>query len=188
MKKLILISIFAFITGCISAPTATPENYYTLQSINSESLSNKTISIGLESPNIPSYLDKSQIIIEDKDASILQINEKERWIEPFGKLLERTIINDFYAYLPNAIISNPLINSEKTDYNVSIQINKLNGPLNGTITLDAIYTIQNNKASKSTQKRVVLTEQTGPTYTDFTYSQSKLIDELVKQIITEIIK
>ncbi|MBD5398120.1 hypothetical protein HDR60_01275 [bacterium] len=188
MKKLILVTILAFITGCISAPTATPENYYTLQSINSESLSNNTISIGVESPNIPAYLDKSQIIIEDKDASILQINEKERWIEPFGKLLERTITNDFYTYLPNAIISNPLINPEKTDYNISIQINKLGGPLNGTLTLDSIYTIQNNKTKNTYQKRVILNEKCGPTYLEFTNTVSKLVNDMVKQIASVIAK
>lgn len=188
MKKILAITILTFLTGCFSAPTATTENYYTLQSTQSTPLSMKNISISLNSPDIPSYLNKSQVIVEDANSSLLQINEKERWIEPFGKLLERTITNDFYTYLPNAVIFNPAISLQKTDYNISIQINKLSGALNGTITLDAVYTIQNNKTKNSYQKRITLTKECGATYLDFTIVQGTLVNDMVKQIATTIIK
>ncbi|MGN0929544.1 MAG: membrane integrity-associated transporter subunit PqiC [Alphaproteobacteria bacterium] len=188
MKKILLIAILTFITGCMSTPIAKTENYYTLQAVQSEPVSLKNISISLNSPDIPSYLNKSQVIIENANSSILQINEKERWIEPFGKLLERTITNDLYTYIPNATISNPAISLEKTDYNISIQINKLGGPLNGTLTLDAMYTIQNNKTKNTSQKRMILNEKCGSTYLDFTTTLSKLVNDMVKQIATIITK
>ena len=189
MKKLfLLIATMTIITSCISAPTAKTENYYTLQPIQSTPITTKNISIGLMPVDIPSYLDKPQIIVQSNNSAIFQINEKERWIERFGKLVDRTVTNDLYSYIPNALISNPLIDEENSEYNVSIQINKIGGALNNTLSLEAVYTIQNNKTSKTIQKRVMLNEKTGPSYIDYADTISKLINEMVKQIATEIVK
>ncbi len=189
MKKLsLLIVIMTIVTSCISAPTAKTENYYTLQTIQSNPISAKDITIGLMPADIPSYLDKPQVIVQSDNSAIFQINEKERWIERFGKLVDRAIASDLYTYFPNAIISNPLTDEMSSEYTVSIQINKIGGPLNGTITLESVYTIQNNKTSKSKQKRFVKSETTGPSYIDYADTISKLLNEMVKQIATEIAK
>lgn len=188
-KSALLIAIMTIVTSCISAPAAKTENYYTLQTIQSNPVvSAKEITIGLMPADIPSYLDKPQVIVQSDNSAIFQINEKERWIERFGKLVDRAIASDLYTYFPNAIISNPLTDEMSSEYTVSIQINKIIGPLNGTITLESVYTIQNNKTTKSKQKRFVKSETTGPSYIDYADTISKLLNEMVKQIATELTK
>ena len=103
MKKIVFI-VFLLLTACFGGYSK-PTKFYNLLSYKNKVISNKIISINIEPINIPSYLDRPQIITIGSQPTELNISETNRWAEPLNIAMQRALIQDLQSSLPNAMIN-----------------------------------------------------------------------------------
>ncbi len=189
MKKIIaLFCCCLALAGCLGAPSK-PAQFYTLTDVTGgKALSQKSFTLSIDSVDMPNYLDKPQIVTMDKQSGQVNVSEMNRWIEPFGHLFQRTLINDLYQYLPNAVITNTLLTLDKADKSVFVQINQLNAAFNGQATLDVLCKIRNKDGKVIYEKRSVFTEPVGDSYDSISAAASALVGKLAKLISQEAIR
>ena len=188
MKKIITLCSAILLSACVGGTSKDP-NVYTLKSIDSsitEIDQNTKASVGIAEVKVPNYIDKPQIILIESDGITLKKSEFERWSEDLASLTQRTLAGDISAYLPNAIIKPKNFINEKFDFVVYVEINDMTGTFADKATLDVWWTVVDSNNNMVFKKQTKIQNELGDTYTDFVIAQSKLLDELSKEIATEL--
>lgn len=100
-----LLCAFVF-TGCISASVSPTPRFYMLHSVDKDAVGEKfnmpaDIIIGVGPVKIPQYLNRPQIVTQDKN-KMLTFAQLDRWGEPLDSGLERLIAENLTLMLPGA--------------------------------------------------------------------------------------
>ncbi len=92
--------------------------------------------------NIPSYLNRPQIVMRDKGAKII-IEERHRWGENLDKAISR-VLSDALTNNLTAIngVAVPLKLGMHPDYTIQVDISHFEGNINDYLELDAFWTLQ----------------------------------------------
>jgi len=188
MKKIIALCSAILLSACVGGTSKAP-NIYTLKSIDSGITAidqNTKVNVGIAEVKVPNYIDRPQIILVESDGITLKKSEFERWSEDLATLTQRTLAGDISAYLPNAIIKPKNFINEKFDFVVYVEINDMTGTFADKATLDVWWTIVDSNNNMVFKKQTKIQNELGDTYTDFVIAQSNLLDELSKEIATEL--
>ena len=188
MKKIIALCSAILLSACVGGTSKAP-NIYTLKSIDSGLTAidqNTKVNVGIAEVKVPNYIDRPQIILVESDGITLKKSEFERWSEDLATLTQRTLAGDISAYLPNAIIKPKNFINEKFDFVVYVEINDMTGTFADKATLDVWWTIVDSDNNMVFKKQTKIQNELGDTYTDFVIAQSNLLDELSKEIATEL--
>ena len=188
MRKLWLFFPVLLLSACIG--TSRPARFYNLQAENIGAYSNAAVraDIGVREVKIPDYLDKPQIATLKSGGVEVDISELNRWSEPLGTMLQRTIAEDMALVLPRAAVKGQMSVREKFDYTVSVEVNKFDGQFGGEAVLEAWWYIRDAQGNTVVRKRTELSEQLGKTYDDLAMVQSNLIAKLSRQIALQIVE
>ena len=94
IKKVVCVVSLFFMTGCFGGYS--PEStFYTLQSIeNVMPLSQTTLSLGVDLPDLPEYADRPQIVSVSSVNSELNIDETNRWGEDLDIMLQNIVVTE----------------------------------------------------------------------------------------------
>ena len=180
MKKILTLILFLCLSACFGGVSPTSQ-FYTLESVsNVKPLSDKKITIGIGGPDIPSYLDRTQMVFND--GANVTISETHRWVESFGKLFSSIVINDMNAYLPNAIIQNKMLSVQPSKINVSIQVSQFSAKLNSDVLMSVLWTISDEDENVLSQQRATLKANAGSSYAEYSSSVSRLAGQLAEKI------
>ena len=188
MKKIIALCSAILLSACVGGTSKAP-NIYTLKSIDSGITAidqNTKANVGIAEVKVPNYIDRPQVILVESDGITLKKSEFERWSEDLATLTQRTLAGDISAYLPNAIIKPKNFINEKFDFVVYVEINDMTGTFADKATLDVWWTIVDSNNNMVFKKQTKIQNELGDTYTDFVIAQSNLLDELSKEIATEL--
>lgn len=184
MKKY-LISVLFLLSACAFTQQS---RFYRLQAITDNlAISSRKISIGVEEVSVPRYADRPQIVLVDKDTSELTVSEFNRWGEPLTSSITRVLADDISSYLPNALVKPQNYSMEKFNYTISVEINKFDATINKQATLDAWWTILKN-GNAVTRGRTTVSGTPTQGYDGVVNEQSKLLNEMAKQIAEKIAK
>ncbi len=168
MKKIALICAIIILNACsFRSPQS---QFYVMNSTGLDSLSEKKMSVAVARVKVPDMLDKSQMVVYDKDSSEVQILEFHRWAEVLPDMIQATVTNDLIAYLPNAYVQRTYFDSDTVQYSVNIEINRIEAYKGGDVILSAWWYISNSKG------RVVKREQRTYTAPTQNSSMSALVD------------
>lgn len=174
------------LSGCVFSQSA-PSQFYVLPQLNSEtnqtiSLSQKSLSLGVEKVKVPVMLNKPQIVLKDKESSQIIISETNRWAEPLSQTTQSVLIDDMSYLLPNAYIKTKQYTDEKYDYILNIEINQMIGSFNQDTVLDVWWEITFMNGKQVMRSHSQFKQKTGATYQDYVETQGQLWGLLAKEI------
>lgn len=145
MKKLFMIlSIMATAACSWHSPDST---FYVMDSKGLRTISDKNINVTVTRVKVPDMLNKTQMIISSEDSTQVKVMEYERWGESYPEIIQSTVTNDLIAYLPNAYVKRTFFDSENTQYNVNIEVNKLQAYQGDKVILSAWWNITDAKGN-----------------------------------------
>ena len=183
MKKIIFI-IFLLLSSCFCGYSK-PTRFYNLIIYKNNTIGNKRILINIEPINIPSYLDRPQIITMKNQPTELNISETNRWAEPLNIAIQRALIQDLQSSLPNAIIN--LEQKDKADYSIFIKVNNFISKFNESTILDISYIIKDKNGKVLITKNSNFKNKLSDNYWDLVANYSRLINDLSIEIAKKII-
>ncbi len=155
MKKIWLICMFVLLNACsFRSPQS---QFYVMNSNGVDALSDKNMSVAVTKVKVPDMLDKSQMLVYDKDSAEVQILEFHRWAEVLPDTIQTTVVNDLIAYLPNAYIKRTYFNDASLQYSVNIEINNLKAYTDDRVVLTAWWNIcdKSGKVLKREQRTYI---------------------------------
>ena len=189
MKKIVyILSILILLTSCFGGRSK-PSNFYNLVATETNILNNKIkLSIGIEPVNLPSYLDRSEIITIKNNGTEINISDFNRWADTLSTAIQRVLIQDMSILLPKSIIKASTFTKSQFNYIIVISINKLEAKFNDKAYLDAYYDIYNKNGKSIIRERITLETTILDTYSDLAQKYSILLSQLSQKIAIKIIK
>ncbi len=182
MKNFIAIMCVLFLTAC-SSHNLQNTNFYVLEApMIEDTFSEVHTKIGVLPINLPSYLDRQQMVLRDENSTQVRIDEYNRWAEHLDNAFLRVLI----AALSNELDSENIGVSELTmgipvDEKLAVSVNSFEGSIGGSVSLNAVWTF--------TQSSETLLEghfnssiSAGNDYNSLVSAQSALIQQLAKDI------
>lgn len=148
------------------------------------------IAVGVGPVRIPEYLDRLQIVTRSTMSS-LQLAEFERWAEPLDKSIPRILAENLSALLgSDQVAIHPWPSALQVDYQVIVEVNRLDGTLGQAALLDARWTLLADKGKRIVvRKNSTISEPMGgSSYEGLVMAQSRALAQLAKEIATALIE
>ena len=189
IKKISLLLITLALSGCLGGYSP-QSNFYRIQPLSSDKtapISTKKLSVGINMPQLPEYLDKPQIISFDANSSQMNIDELNRWGEPLDSMIQRTIAQDISLYLPKSVVKAKSSLLEKFNLMVDIQIIRLDMIKKDKAVLSAWWFISNSSQNILTRQKTTLTSSIDNNYNSYVNALTQLFGKLSKEIADKLI-
>ena len=186
---LITMSILV-ISGCAPTP---PPTYFQLEEPANIQLSGieRGITVGVGPLNLPSYLDRPQIVTRATEHQ-LELSEFNRWAEPLKESMLRVIAVNLSNKLESTrIFGNPRRSSGvPLEFKVEINVARFDGRLGGEVLLVARWILADRESQVISTKVSIIREQSsGDGYDALIQAQNetlrKLSDEIADAILAQ---
>lgn len=183
--------LLAAVAGC---GTTGPTKFFVLNAVaggepaGSAVMARPGVAIGVGPVKIPEYLDRLLIVTRSSESS-LQLAEFERWAEPLDKSIPRILTENLSALLgSDQIAMHPWPTALSVEYQVVLEVNRLDGTLGQKALLDARWTLLADKGKRIVvRKNSVISEPiTGASYEGLVQAQSRALAQLSQEIATAI--
>lgn len=185
MNKIFFLIVCCFLTGCLGS--SLPSNFYLLQpQTNLNKISNKKFNIGVETVEIPAYVDKPQIVWQKKNSTELTVSELNRWGEPLSEMIGRTLISDLSKLMPYSFIKPKMFSREDFTRIIFVEINRFDAVEGETAYLDAWWSISNADGEITARGKTNLSAPISLSYDSYVQAQSILIGKMAEQIAKKI--
>jgi len=187
MKLIKIIIPCLFFSACMLG-TSKNAKFYTQSAVSTDVISADYASfVGVNRIQLPKYLDRPQIVTQQKDSVQINISEYNRWVDSPSMLATRTLTENLSNLLPAAQIK-MVSYGEDFERIVSVEIVKLGAVLDEKVEIVAWYTIKNKSKKILTQQKFSKTIAIGKTYDDLVLGYSQLLNELSQEIAAALIK
>jgi len=143
--------------------------------------------IGINRVQLPKYIDRPQMVTQNKDSAQINVSEYNRWVEAPSVLTLRVLTENLSTLLPAAQIKANQFKGENFDWTVSVEIMKMDALLGEKAELTAWYTIRNNSKNIQVQQKFAGTLAIGKTYDDLAKGYSELLAQLSADIAQTLI-
>ncbi len=182
-----LLLSMALLTACGGSP---PTSFYILESnVNSpdkalaEAKTKKMPKVVLQEVTTPSYLDRSNITTRHADGVRLDIADFHSWSEDLSDGVHRVLSDVLMTtLLEEKVVLLSLDDDEADARKIFVFIRRLDGALQGHVTLDARWTVHTYDNRELVSGVFVESMPAGPTYTDLVKAQSALVVKLAEHI------
>jgi len=187
--KLIKIVIPCLLLGACMFGTSKNAKFYTQSAISTNTISAEyTASLSVNRVQLPKYVERPQMVTQQKDSLQINISEYNRWVELPSVLATRVITKNLSVLLPAAQVKENQSKGEGFNWIISVEIVELNAVLGEKAELVAWYTIKNTSKKVITQQKFSHTVPIGKTYEDLANGYSRLLAELSQEIATSLIE
>jgi len=187
-------------TGCIiglllmglpACVGSAPTRFYILSPIEGGGLDTQgkaaagpRATIGIGPVAFPAYLDRQQIVTRVTNNE-LHLSGFEEWAEPLKDNVARVLVEDLSALLPaDSFTVFPFRGPDRVDWQVKVEIIRLDGMLGGNALLLAqwsIYAQENNE--RLMEKKSRFSQPTaGPDYGDLAAAYSRVVEALSREL------
>jgi len=186
----VLTALFILLGGCSSS---SPTRFYVLRSL-SDSMNKKElqvpdrehcVSIGVGPVRVADYLDRPQIVTR-VTLNEVKVAEFDQWAEPLEQNISRVLADNLSVLLcTKVVVLFPWNASIPIDYQIEVEINRLDGNLGGESTLEAQWMAFDLRGSKQllAAKKMSFTEPTGgQDYQALVSSESRALQALTRDI------
>ena len=188
MKKIKYAFLCLFLSGCIFGVSQTSK-FYSLTPIESKSVSQSAdLFIGVDKVDLPKYMDRAQIVNQNKNDTEVFISEYNRWIESPSVLCTRILTQNLNNLLPKSEAKIRTIGGEKFDRRVWVQVIQMDGILGNQAELTAWYTIKNKDGKTIIRQKFSDKIEIAKTYDDLVIGYSKLWEKLSQDIAEHLIQ
>ncbi len=186
----------AILSGCVG--TSVQPRFYILSTLSTfstnqgsaeatQAVSRGDLVIGIGPVILPAYLKRHQIVTRI-DSNRLMLNEFHRWAEPLEEGIPRLLREYMSSCEPvSQIVSYPWSKSIKLDYQVRIEILRMDGVLGGNVVLDARWTILDHTKKVLFSQKALFSDQTEDSgFSAYVVAQSRLVAELSDKICSSL--
>jgi len=147
MKRAALFLVL-FLAACGVSPEP---DYYDLAKVNGTPLPGVALSIKIQRPSLPDYLDRPDIVSEE-NAYRYRIDEMRRWAEPLDRMFERILTEDLRQRLPDSrILPESDTGTTNLRYVVETDIEQFNTIGKDEASLKAVLSINDKTATTAIQ-------------------------------------
>jgi uncharacterized lipoprotein YmbA len=141
-SRLLMTAVTALVTlgGCGTSPQA---NFYTLGPVTAATAAYtvRAISVVILPVTLPDMLDRPQIVTR-VDANQVHFDEYERWADPVGGQIQRTIAADLGQALSGARVSAyPQDGDPASTYRVRVDIQKFDALPGDAVMVDTLWSV-----------------------------------------------
>lgn len=185
---IILGVIGVLVVGCASSP---PTRFYFLDALVNAGKEAQApagepcVSLGVGPVKVSDYLDRHQIVTR-VTPNELRLAEFDQWAEPLGQMIPRVLADNLRTLLcTKATVIFPWGRAIPLDYQIEVEIARLDSNLGGNATLDAQWTLFGLKEGKKLLviKRSNITEPSGSQdYQAKVSAQSRALGHLSREI------
>ncbi len=188
MKLITIIITCLLFTACMFG-TSKNSKFYTQVPTSTNTISaDYNAFVGVNRIQMPKYIDRPQIVTQQKDSVQINISEYNRWVELPSVLATRALTENLSVMLPAAQVKTTPSHGKDFEWVVSVEIVKLDAVLGEKVEMAAWYTIKNNSKQVLTQQKFTTNVVIGKTYDDLANGCSELLSELSKEIAKALIK
>jgi uncharacterized lipoprotein YmbA len=188
MKKIKYAFLCLFLSGCIFGVSQTSK-FYSLTTIETMPVSqSEDLFIGVDKVDLPKYMDRAQIVTQNKNGRQVLISEYNRWVESPSVLCTRILTQNLNYLLPKSDAKIRTLGSEKFDRRVWVQVVQMDGVLGQQAKLSAWFTIKNTKGKTIVHQKFTDKIEIGKTYDDLVVGYSKLWSKLSQDIAKQLIQ
>ena len=186
MKK--ILCLLLLLIGACSWRSPNSE-FYMMNSLGLEPLSQKKISAVVSKVKVPDILDRAQMVVYEAEDNQVKIMEFDRWGEVLPDVLQSTVVNDLIAYLPNSYIQRTYFDSQSVQYSVNIEINSLQAYRGEKVVLSAWWNVSDKKGNVLIRHQGVYTAKVdGGSVSDLVKAQTQAVHMLSKDIAEKLAK
>ena len=181
--KLLKIIIPCLLLGACVFGTSKNAKFYTLSATEPPALSaNYKAFIGVNRVQLPKYMDRPQIITQQKTSTQVNVSEYNRWVESPAVLATRVLTDDLNTLLPAAQIKINHLKGEPFEKTVAVEIMTLNAVLGQQAELAAWYMVKDKSGQVLAQQKFASSVKIGKTYDDLAQGYSELLTQLSQKI------
>ncbi len=189
MKKTLqlyaLIICISLLTACSSTLSST--KFYLLPEPQSiEATAKEEIRhIAVMPVSIPSYLERSEILLKAKDSPSIIVSQDRRWAESLDSMIQRLVAISLSNELANNnAIALPLTSSFPADYKLSVDISLFEADLNSEASLNAYWSLRADSKTLA-QGKFNKSLPVASSFEDLLQAQSALVQDMTKEIASE---
>ena len=186
--RLIRIVIPSLLLGACMFGTSKEAKFYTQAAISTQALDAAyKSSVGVNRVQLPKYMDRPQMVTQQKDTIQMSISEFNRWVESPAILSTRAVTDNLSVLLPTALVKINKANGDKFDRMVVIEVIHLNAILGDKAELVAWYTVKDGGKKTLIQQKFTATVQIGKTYDDMANGYNQLWAQLSQEIAEKLV-
>src|SRR6266446_7252170 len=177
----------ALLAGCGSSPDT---RFYTLATVppitkTADRSSTPQVAVGIRSVVLPAELDRPQIVTRTGPNTV-NLAEFDRWSSPLRDSVANVIASNLTVLVPaDRVVVYPWPPGVSLDYQVSVEVTRLDLRMDGPCALEAWWRIQ-AKDQKSVVGRSSLSDQAGHDYASVVAAKSRLVGALSGEIAAAI--
>ena len=176
------------LTGC---GTSAPTRFYVLSPMPAAEegsqvvLGERCLAIGIGPITLPQYLERPQIVTRLNNNE-MKLADFDQWAEPLKDNFTRVMAENLSALLcADAMAIFPWTGSTPVDYQVQVEVIRLDGTLGGEAVMTARWSIMGEDSRKllyttTSSYRAPLTESDD--YTPFVVAQSRLLERFSQDV------
>ena len=168
------------IGGCLLGRSPRPDFYMLSSPVENvvqsgkEKISGPRVAIGPVS--IPGYLDRPQLFLRDGNDVKVELAEFNHWSEPFGEGVTRVLCDAVSASLtPRKGLASPMRSQQPFQWRIAVDIARFDGAPNGSVILDAGWSLVNESGEELKSGRFVQHAPAGPDIPSMVQAQSALL-------------
>lgn len=175
------------VTGC---GTSTPSKFYLLNSVSGPvkdshmTEKKSTVTIGVGPVEFPAYLDRQQIVtrINENEVDLAMFHE---WAEPLKENFIRVLVENLAALDTGDLFAvYPMRGSSPVDFQLEIEVLRLDGSLGGEVLLIARWTVFGGGTNQMllTRKSTIKEASGSADYRSLVAAQSRAVEALSREI------
>lgn len=174
--------VLVFGAGCLG-PRADTSAFFLLSPVPPPAAESPVpVRIGLGPITIPGYLDRLQMVERLSDNE-LAVSEVDRWAEPLGGNIGRTLEANLAALLPgSAYVAFPWYASEAPDLAVSVTFRRFEADASGAVALEATWRLTRDGADVDGGAALFEDQANAPGRAATVEAQSRVLAELSAEI------
>lgn len=179
----ILLAAFMTAAGCAKGP---PPDFYILNAEPSESIvgEERGIAVGVGPISLPAHLNRSQIVTRATNYQ-LDLSESHQWAEPLKDSVSRVLVISLSNLLQsNRVYVVPRRQKVTLDFQVSIDIERLDGRLGEQAALGARWTLFGSDTRTPLLNQMTIVKETTAdgTYNALVAASSRALKVLSQEI------
>lgn len=182
IKKFVTVILLLCLGACLGGYSP-DSSFYRLPSLNrpDQTFSAKK-SISVSKIGLPEYLDRPQMVIIDETSPKIEIAEFHRWGEDLNNMIQRKVSSDLSRYLPLSKIADTNEEVQKTNFDIKIEILRLDMIKQGKVVLEARWYIFDNQGKIIKKGQFSQSETIKPDYAEYAAATAELLSQMDLEI------
>ena len=183
MRKILLLVLTVICLSACWGGYSPDSNFYRLPMLNEPNQTfNTKKSVAVLKVGLPEYLDRPQMIMIDENSPKIEIAEFNRWGEDLASMIQRKTVADLCKYLPLSKIADSAEEVQKANWDIKIEIVRMDMVKQGKAIVEANWYISDNKGKIVQSGDFTKNKDIKTSYEDYAAAVADMLSEMNLEI------